>query len=102
MRWETRPALLQKDRAPGFLIGALVLLAVPLSSAYAEGGAMPQEFSLTLPRSVDAWTRADAPQHVGPADIFKYMDGAGELYLATGSGSSKRGSTEARGGRDSG
>ena len=42
---------------------------------------MPQEFSLTLPRSVDAWTRADAPQHVGPADIFKYMDGAGELYL---------------------
>lgn len=81
MRWGTRPALLQKDRAPGFLIGALVLLAVPLTAAYAEGAAMPQEFSLTLPRSVDAWTRADAPQHVGPADIFKYMDGAGELYL---------------------
>ena len=34
------------------------------------------------PVRVGAWSRPEAPQLVAPADIFAYMDGAGELYLA--------------------
>jgi len=36
------------------------------------------------PRAVGAWTRAAEPRVVSPADVFTYMDGAGELYLAYG------------------
>lgn len=39
------------------------------------------EASLNLPRSVGAWTQSSSPEFVRPKDIFKYMDGAGELYL---------------------
>ncbi len=38
--------------------------------------------SLTPPLRVGAWTRQESPQVVTPADVFGYMDGAGELYLA--------------------
>jgi hypothetical protein len=38
--------------------------------------------SLTPPLRVGAWSRPESPQVVAPADIFAYMDGAGELYLA--------------------
>jgi len=34
-----------------------------------------------LPESVDAWTRPESPKIVNSANIFKYMNGAGELYL---------------------
>src|SRR5512142_3309841 len=38
--------------------------------------------TLSPPHSVGGWTRSESPQTVKPADIFAYMDGAGELYLA--------------------
>jgi hypothetical protein len=36
------------------------------------------------PRTALGWSRSDSPRFVAPADIFSYMDGAGELYLAYG------------------
>src|SRR5512143_3656034 len=40
--------------------------------------------AVTPPPTALGWSRVDPPQVVAPADIFKYMDGAGELYLAYG------------------
>ncbi len=40
--------------------------------------------SLVPPARVGVWSRSGSPQVVAPADIFAYMDGAGELYLAYG------------------
>ena len=37
--------------------------------------------SLSLPKTISLWSRADAPQVVTNKTIFNYMDGAGELYL---------------------
>ncbi len=37
---------------------------------------------MRLPTTVGAWTRAAAPQTITARNIFDYMDGAGELYLA--------------------
>jgi hypothetical protein len=37
--------------------------------------------SIVPPARVGAWSRPESPQVVAPADIFGYMDGAGELYL---------------------
>ena len=36
---------------------------------------------MNLPQLVGAWKRADAPRTVTAAQIFEYMDGAGELYV---------------------
>jgi hypothetical protein len=35
-----------------------------------------------LPKTIGIWTRPDSPQIVTATNIFDYMDGAGELYLA--------------------
>lgn len=35
-----------------------------------------------LPETVGNWTRPDSPQFIDSKNIFDYMDGAGELYLA--------------------
>lgn len=35
-----------------------------------------------VPRQVNGWVRAQRPRRVTPDNIFDYMDGAGELYLA--------------------
>src|SRR5512143_2208369 len=40
--------------------------------------------AVTPPRAALGWSRGDTPQVVGPGDVFAYMDGAGELYLAYG------------------
>ena len=40
--------------------------------------------AVTPPRTALGWSRGDSPRVVGPADVFEYMDGAGELYLAYG------------------
>jgi hypothetical protein len=40
--------------------------------------------AITPPREVLGWSRTDTPRVVAPADIFAYMNGAGELYLAYG------------------
>jgi hypothetical protein len=38
--------------------------------------------AVRLPERVAAFTRAPELRRIGPAGIFEYMDGAGELYLA--------------------
>ncbi len=35
-----------------------------------------------LPKTIGVWTRQDSVQRVDSKNIFKYMNGAGELYLA--------------------
>ena len=40
--------------------------------------------SVDLPETVDGWSRPAELRRIGPAGIFEYMDGAGELYLAYG------------------
>ena len=40
--------------------------------------------AVTPPRTALGWSRGDSPRIVAPADVFSYMDGAGELYLAYG------------------
>jgi len=62
------------------LLGVSILPFASCKGASAEGLAM-NEASLNLPRSVGAWTQSGDPEFVGPKEIFKYMDGAGELYL---------------------
>ena len=37
---------------------------------------------LNLPKAVGVWNRPDAPRMINASNIFKYMNGAGELYLA--------------------
>jgi hypothetical protein len=36
---------------------------------------------LNLPKTVGVWNRPDSPQIINSNNIFKYMNGAGELYL---------------------
>lgn len=36
---------------------------------------------INLPKTVGVWKRADSPQIINSKNIFKYMNGAGELYL---------------------
>jgi hypothetical protein len=40
-----------------------------------------EEHDVTLPETVQGWTRSDQPKRVTEKNIFDYMDGAGELYL---------------------
>jgi hypothetical protein len=37
---------------------------------------------VNLPETVDAWTKSDSTRFINAKNIFKYMNGGGELYLA--------------------
>lgn len=37
---------------------------------------------IKLPKSIGSWTRSDTPREINSENIFAYMNGAGELYLA--------------------
>jgi len=50
--------------------------------AYEETHAKMKGHNPELPKTVGIWTRLDSPQIVDSSNIFDYMDGAGELYLA--------------------
>jgi len=62
------------------LLGVSILPFTSCQGAQAEGLVM-NEASPNLPRNVGSWTQSGEAEFVGPKDIFKYMDGAGELYL---------------------
>jgi len=63
------------------LFFAIILLAISsLEGARAEMTAI----TIKLPETADAWTRSDSTRIVDSNTIFKYMNGAGELYLAYG------------------
>ncbi len=40
------------------------------------------EIKANLPKSVSLWTKSDSVKMIDSGNIFKYMNGAGELYLA--------------------
>jgi len=37
--------------------------------------------NINLPKAVGVWTRPESPRFINSKNIFKYMNGAGELYL---------------------
>jgi len=76
MEWMQRARL---ALAP-VVLGVSILPFASCKGAPTEGLAM-NEASFNLPRSVGVWTQSGGREFVGPRDIFKYMDGAGELYL---------------------
>ena len=39
---------------------------------------------INLPKTIGGWTRPDSAQTIDSTSIFKYMNGAGELYLSYG------------------
>ena len=36
---------------------------------------------ISLPKTIDSWSRPESPRIIDSSNIFKYMNGAGELYL---------------------
>jgi len=62
---------------------AFYFLAIILSIlAYKETYAKMNEKHPQLPKTVCAWQRFGSPKLVNASNIFDYMNGAGELYLA--------------------
>jgi hypothetical protein len=45
-------------------------------------GENTMESNVLLPKSVGIWTRPETPKIITAKNIFDYMDGAGELYIA--------------------
>jgi hypothetical protein len=62
------------------LFYSIAVLLVILT--FAEADAKMKERNFDLPKTVGTYTRSVSPQMVNAANIFDYMDGAGELYLA--------------------
>jgi hypothetical protein len=48
---------------------------------YSGAAAKMNAGKLNLPKTVGIWNRPDSPQVITSNNIFKYMNGAGELYL---------------------
>lgn len=59
-----------------------IIAAILFMITFTEASAKMKERTFKLPKTVGIWTRADSPQIVDSSNIFDYMDGAGELYLA--------------------
>ncbi len=58
-------------------------LTIIMTASISEGAtAKMKAYKLDLPKTVGVWTRPDSPRLVDSTIIFKYMNGAGELYLA--------------------
>ncbi len=68
-----------------FLILHLYLPTSPASSlinTHDNLGGNTMESKPLLPKTVGLWTRPESPKLINAKNIFDYMDGAGELYLA--------------------
>ena len=57
------------------------LYSLMLDNNDKQGGNAMDSKPLLL-KTVGIWTRPDSPKLIGKSNIFDYMDGAGELYLA--------------------
>jgi len=53
-------------------------------SSFGGANAEMTEKTVNLPKTIGAWTRSDLPRIIDSSNIFEYMNGAGELYLAYG------------------
>ncbi len=61
---------------------AVSVLAIIMLGSLSKGAiANMKESTVNLPKTVGVWTRPDSVQIVDSTNIFKYMNGAGELYL---------------------
>ncbi len=60
---------------------ALFLVIIMIGSLSEGAIAKMKEYTFNLPKTVGVWTRPDSAQIVGATNIFKYMNGAGELSL---------------------
>jgi len=57
-------------------------LFICLSFVYAFfQGAVVEANKISLPKTVEDWSRPESPRIIDSSNIFKYMNGAGELYL---------------------
>jgi hypothetical protein len=66
-----------------FLKGVFLALVILLISATVQGAdATMRKETVNLPQTVGAWTKPATAQIVDKSNIFNYMDGAGEMYLA--------------------
>lgn len=60
-----------------FFVAAIIIVSC-LKGAHAEMATIAEN----LPRTLGAWTRSDSAEIIDESNIFDYMNGAGELYLA--------------------
>ncbi len=44
-------------------------------------GAVVEANKISLPKTLGDWSRPKSPKIIDSTNIFKYMNGAGELYL---------------------
>jgi hypothetical protein len=62
---------------------AFFLLTIALMVSTSEGATGRMNLRKpNLPKTIGVWTKADSPRVITSKNIFEYMDGAGELYLA--------------------
>ena len=64
---------------------ALCFAAIIIIVSLSEGiRAEMTEKTVNLPKTIGVWTRPDSARIINSSNIFDYMNGAGELYLAYG------------------
>ena len=63
------------------MIPLIVLLTATMAPAETPPSGVPQEL---IPPSIRQWKAADSLRRYAGREIFEYMDGAGEVYLAYG------------------
>jgi len=62
-----------------------ILICFSFIYIFFEGAIVELEANeINLPKTIGAWTRPDSAQIIDSTNIFKYMNGAGELYLSYG------------------
>ncbi|MGD9241353.1 MAG: hypothetical protein PVG69_15080, partial [Desulfobacterales bacterium] len=62
---------------------ALSFAAIIIIVSFMEGiRAEMTEKTVNLPKTIGVWTRPDSTRIIDSSNIFDYMNGAGELYLA--------------------
>jgi hypothetical protein len=68
-----------------FLKIVFYLIAITLFvSSLGGANAQMTEKTVNLPKTIGVWTRSDLTRFIDSNNIFEYMNGAGELYLAYG------------------
>ena len=59
-----------------FLLTITLMVSIP-----GEATEKMKVDKINLPKAVGVWTRPESPRFINSKNIFKYMNGAGELYL---------------------
>ena len=60
-------------------------LAITIFGLFFKGiSAEMTQQTVNLPKTIGVWTRTDSARIIDSSNIFDYMNGAGELYLAYG------------------